>query len=75
MAFVDKRLGERIRELRTLCGWSQIELGQRTGSNRHAVSRDERTGQIGTKRVLKYAEAFGITSALILEVLEEVNNG
>jgi transcriptional regulator with XRE-family HTH domain len=67
----DERIGARIKELREIKGWSRKELGKRTGSNPNAVGRDERGGAIGTKRILKYAQAFGVEPELILEVLDE----
>jgi transcriptional regulator with XRE-family HTH domain len=66
-----ERVGQRIRELRELRGWSLAELARRTGTTREAVSCDERGRPISTKRVLKYAQAFKVEPDLILEVIDE----
>lgn len=69
---IDKRLGQRVRELRKSRGWSQLELARRTGGSRPQVSRDERTGCFNTRRVLKYAEVFGVDPGSIVGVLEDI---
>lgn len=66
-----ERVGQRLRELRELRGWSQLHLARLTGTARNAVSCDELGRPISTKRVLAYAEAFKVKPELILEVIDE----
>ena len=66
-------IGNRIRELRQLRGWSQRELAEKLGSHRPIVCRVE-NGRVGCQSIdtiLRYARAFDVTPELITEVLDE----
>lgn len=61
------QLGRRIQKLREARNWTRAELAMRTGSNTQAVGRDERNGRLGTHRLSKYAEAFGLDISRLLD--------
>jgi transcriptional regulator with XRE-family HTH domain len=64
---------QRLREARQRCGWSQVELGKRSGVHHMAISRLERgekkdvTG--GTLR--KLAVALGVTADWLLGIADD----
>ena len=59
--------GEVIRMLRELKGWTQAELARRSGISATNISllENERV-EIGKKRVVQIAKAFGVHPAMIM---------
>jgi len=65
-------MGKRIRELRKIRGWTQLDLARRLGSHREIVARVERGQHVSSMdTILRYAQAFGVTPDLITEVVDE----
>jgi transcriptional regulator with XRE-family HTH domain len=66
-------IGKRIKELRTIRGWTQKELAVKVGSYKEIVNRLEhgKGSNPSIKTILKYAKAFQVTPELIIEVVEE----
>lgn len=66
-------IGKRIKELRTIRGWTQSELAVKVGSYREIVQRLEngKGSRPSIKTILRYAKAFQVTPELIIEVIEE----
>jgi len=55
-------IGQRVRELRKSCGWSQKELANRAEMSQPAIARFEAGGTTPTITVLdRLARAFGMT--------------
>jgi len=53
-------MGKQVRKYRTLKGWSQRELGERSGLKHNTISEME-TDSVGSiKAITKVAEALGI---------------
>ena len=62
-----KRLGTRVREQRLARGWSQLELGRRTGLHRTfigSVERGERNVSILNLRVIARALRVAVSNLL-----------
>lgn len=62
-----KKLGERVREQRLARGWSQLELGRRTGLHRTfvgSVERGERNVSILNLRVIARALRVAVSNLL-----------
>jgi transcriptional regulator with XRE-family HTH domain len=60
-------LGERIARLRRGKGWSQRELGRRSGSTASSISKYERgTYQPGADAVIRFSAALGVSSDYLL---------
>lgn len=53
--------GIRIREVRTIRGWSQEELASNADVSRPTVARIERGDDVSTATLVKVAEALGLT--------------
>jgi transcriptional regulator with XRE-family HTH domain len=63
-----KRLGGRIRELRTARGWSQEELAHRVGVDRTYQSDVERgMRNFGVQLVFHYAKCLKVTPEELLQ--------
>ena len=66
--------GETIRMLRKLKGWTQQELADRSGINSKNISLLENNRvDIGKKRAIQLADAFGIHPAIIMFPEYEAN--
>lgn len=67
-------IGQRIKELRIIRGWTQRELAVKVGSYKEIVNRLEHGGKgscPSIKTILKYTKAFQVDPELIIEVIEE----
>ncbi len=63
----DLTTGEVIRMLRQLKGWTQEELARRSGVHAKNISLLENNRvEIGKKRTVQLAEAFGVHPAIIM---------
>ncbi|MGB6005587.1 MAG: helix-turn-helix transcriptional regulator [Ornithinimicrobium sp.] len=58
------RLGAVIREARKERGWSQTELGEKSGVSRPTIARAESDSDVTTATLAKIAEALGLTLEL-----------
>jgi transcriptional regulator with XRE-family HTH domain len=56
--------GEIIREARKKRGWSQEELGQKSGLSRPTIARVEANSDVTTATIGKIANALGLTLQL-----------
>jgi transcriptional regulator with XRE-family HTH domain len=56
--------GEIIREARRKRGWSQEELGQKSGLSRPTIARVEANSDVTTATIGKIANALGLTLQL-----------
>lgn len=56
--------GATIREARKRRGWSQMELGERSGLSRPTIARVEADGEVTTATLAKIAVALGLTLEL-----------
>lgn len=56
--------GETIREARKKHGWSQTELGQKSGVSRPTIARVESNNDVTTATIAKIAQALGLTLEL-----------
>lgn len=56
--------GEIIREARKKRGWSQQELGQKSGLSRPTIARVEADSDVTTATIGKIAQALGLTLQL-----------
>jgi transcriptional regulator with XRE-family HTH domain len=56
--FGQVNFGEIIREARKKHGWSQAELGQRSGVSRPTVARVEANSDVTTATIAKIAQAL-----------------
>jgi transcriptional regulator with XRE-family HTH domain len=66
---ISKRFGTRIQRLRTMAGWSQEELADRTGLHRTYISGVERGVRNPTLLVVyKFALAFSISPSELLDM-------
>ena len=67
---IDVHLGKRLREMRTLRGLSQTELGQRIGVAYTQVQKYESaTNRIGAGRLYQIAHAFDVPVTWFFEGL------
>ena len=65
-----KRFGDRVRELRKGCGWSQEELAQECELDRTYVGGIERGERnVALRNVEKIAAALGVTIAKLMDGL------
>ena len=65
-------LKERICELRTAVGWSQVELAKRLGVTKQTVSNWENDNiQPSIEMLIRLAKLFGVSTDYMLE-LEEI---
>lgn len=65
-------LGQRICELRTALGWSQVQLAKRLGAAKQAVSNWENENiQPSIEMLVRLAKIFGVTTDYLLG-LEDV---
>ena len=73
MDVFDKRLGERIRQMREGLGLSQEDLAKNIGINRVSLSQIE-NGQreVGAEEVTKFSEAFNISSDILLDLKQAI---
>ena len=53
-------VGETIREARKKRGWSQAELGQKSGVSRPTIARVEANNDVTTATIAKVAQALGL---------------
>lgn len=53
-----------IREARKERGWSQSELGEKSGVSRPTIARVESDGDVTTATLAKIAQALGLTLEL-----------
>jgi len=58
------RLGAVIRDARRERGWSQTELGEKSGVSRPTIARVEADSDVTTATLAKIAEALGLTLEL-----------
>lgn len=56
--------GEIIREARKERGWSQTELGEKSGVSRPTIARVESDSDVTTATLAKIAQALGLTLEL-----------
>jgi transcriptional regulator with XRE-family HTH domain len=64
-------LGKRIRELRKVRGWRQIDLAEQAGINENYVSDLEHgRKEICLRTMQTVAQAFGLKTAELLEGIE-----
>jgi transcriptional regulator with XRE-family HTH domain len=60
-------LGQRIGELRTACGWSQVELAKRLRVAKQTVSNWENENiQPSIEMLVRLASIFGVTTDYLL---------
>ena len=65
-------LGQRICELRTALGWSQVQLANRLGAAKQTVSNWENDNiQPSIEMLVRLAKIFGVTTDYLLG-LEEI---
>ena len=65
-------LGQRICELRTALGWSQVQLAKRLGAAKQTVSNWENDNiQPSVEMLVRLAKIFGVTTDYLLG-LEEI---
>lgn len=57
-------LGAVIRDARKELGWSQTELGEKSGVSRPTIARVESDSDVTTATLAKIAEALGLTLEL-----------
>ncbi|MDQ0600114.1 transcriptional regulator with XRE-family HTH domain [Streptomyces canus] len=56
--------GDVIREARKKQGWSQMELGEKSGLSRPTIARVEANNDVTTATIAKIAQALGLTLEL-----------
>lgn len=56
--------GEIIRDARKKHGWSQTELGEKSGVSRPTIARVEANNDVTTATIAKVAQALGLTLEL-----------
>ncbi|MEX5296907.1 helix-turn-helix transcriptional regulator [Kocuria sp. CPCC 205268] len=56
--------GDTIRQARKKHGWSQAELGERSGVSRPTIARVEANHDVTTASIAKIAQALGLTLEL-----------
>ncbi|MDP9989503.1 transcriptional regulator with XRE-family HTH domain [Arthrobacter oryzae] len=56
--------GDIIREARREHGWSQAELGEKSGVSRPTIARVEANHDVTTTTIAKIAQALGLTLEL-----------
>lgn len=56
--------GHVIREARKRQGWSQAELGEKSGLSRPTIARIEANNDVTTATIAKVAQALGLTFEL-----------
>ena len=56
--------GDTIREARKKRGWSQAELGEKSGVSRPTIARVEANHDVTTATIAKIAQALGLTLEL-----------
>ncbi|MBP2404175.1 helix-turn-helix transcriptional regulator [Streptomyces syringium] len=56
--------GDTIRETRRKHGWSQAELGEKSGVSRPTIARVEANHDVTTATIAKIAQALGLTLEL-----------
>jgi len=63
---------KRLREARQRCGWSQIELGRRSGVHHMAISRLERGNKkdVTGATLRKLAVALGVSADWLLGIAD-----
>ena len=73
MDIFDKRLGERIKQMREDLGLSQEDLAENLGINRVSLSQIE-NGQreVGAEEVAKFSEVFNISSDILLDLKQSI---
>lgn len=54
------RLGDVVRQARMKRGWSQAELGHRSGVSRPTIARVEANNDVTTVTIVKIAQALGL---------------
>lgn len=54
------RFGDFIREARKKQGWSQAELGEKSGVSRPTIARVEANNDVTTATIAKIAQALGL---------------
>jgi len=52
--------GDVIREARKKRGWSQVELGEKSGLSRPTIARVEANNDVTTATIAKVAQALGL---------------
>ncbi|MDO5865087.1 MULTISPECIES: helix-turn-helix domain-containing protein [Paenarthrobacter] len=60
--------GEVIREARKKQGWSQAELGEKSGLSRPTIARVETNHDVSTATIAKVAQALGLKLELRSDV-------
>jgi len=65
---VDTHIGQKIRALRTLLGWSQTELADAAGISFQQVQKYENgTNRVGASRLQQFSEALGVPPSYFFE--------
>jgi transcriptional regulator with XRE-family HTH domain len=67
--------GDVIREARKKQGWSQAELGEKSGLSRPTIARIEGNNDVTTATIAKIAQALGLTFELKEGQLSGVADG
>lgn len=69
---IDRRIAQRLRELRAECGWTLDDLAQRSSVSRATLSRLENGDVSPTASVLgKLCGAYGMTMSRLMRMVEE----
>ncbi len=58
------KFGDTIRDARKKHGWSQAELGEKSGVSRPTIARVEANNDVTTATIAKIAQALGLTLEL-----------
>lgn len=58
------KFGDTIRDARKKHGWSQAELGEKSGVSRPTIARVEANNDVTTATIAKIARALGLTLEL-----------
>lgn len=61
------RFGDVIRKARKDRGWTQAELGEKSGVSRPTIARIEADSEVTTTTIAKVARALGLTLQLRIE--------
>ena len=64
MSKPEPNFGDTIREARKKHGWSQEELGERSGVSRPTIARVEANSDVSTATIVRIATALGLTLEL-----------
>lgn len=63
--------GRKIERIRKLRGWTQTDLASKLGVSKQAVSKLEQAEDIGDEKLMKIADALGVTFEGLRDFTEE----